>query len=568
MKLFSDLCQYVIEQDRISKKRTEKHWQSLPYEIEDVKGEMLLAGECTAPEPITLRLNVKGWYKIFLCFINMRSDNYVYFKLTDDTAYHGIRNYTQNSPHTWCTTEFAHEVYWKCADMTGQDLIIDKPHDTKENVACVAWVKLIPMTEDEVTEYQNIKNDKDNRCVHFHTDTDRNYEDSIDSDEALLNQEGQLGGTDIGECSVEIPLDFDGIFDLDHVQLLDGRGRRYDRKYFQFYKKTDEVYPKRVNLLHRSDIKAYAAIRMSMCSFHAPLDIKSYKMHFAEEHPECYCIMRDKSVVNVCSYAYPEVRKHVIDWCRKSMSYGFDGVTLMFIRGLHIAFEPPVIKRFNELYPDIDPFTLPMKDERLNGVWCEFMTQFMRELKAALPDIRINVLLGYSPETALNEGLDVKTWAKEGLIDSVLQGHMMTYEDLDGCLRKDETIDLEKYNRLIRTKQIIRRKFDNDFEFTLEGAKKYLEICKEYDIDFSAAITWPRNIPYEKYPYYANELREIGVKKFFCLNANQIIWNLPEFHMASSLGHDSKIEAELSHYYKVNSIDNVNISAFNPNWRG
>lgn len=565
--LLNNLWQYAVEQDRISQKRTEEQWQRLPYEIENVKGEMLLAGECTSPKPLTLRLNVTGWHKVFLCFINMRSDNYVYFKLTDDLAYHGIRNFAQNSPHTWCTTEFAHEVYWKCADMTGQDLIIDKPHDTKGNIACVAWVKLVPMTEDEIKRYQSIKSGKDNRCVHFHTDTDRNYEDGIDSDEALLDQETQLGGSDIGECSIEIPLDLDGVLDLDYVPISK-MNRLYDKKYIEFYKKKDEIYQKRIDMLHKFEIKAYAAIRMSMCSFHTPSDMHTYKMCFAEEHPEYYCIMRDKSVANICSYAYPEVREHVIDWCRKSMSYGFDGVTLMLIRGLHIAFEPPVIKRFNELYPDIDPFTLPMKDERLNGVWCEFMTQFMRELKAALPDIRINVLLGYSPDTVHNEGLDVKTWAKEGLIDSVLQGHMMTYEDLDGCLLEDGTIDLKKYNRLIRTKQIVRRKFDGDFDFTLEGAKKYLDICKSYGVDFSAAITWPRGIPFEEYPHYANELRKIGVKKFFCLNANQIIWNLPELHMASMLGHDSQFETELSRYYKVNSIDNVSISAYNPNWRG
>lgn len=567
MKLFSNLKQYAVEQDRISKSRTADKWQSVPYEIEDIKGAMLLAGECTFPKPLTFRLNVTGWHKIYLCFVNMRSDNYVYFKLTDDVAYCGMKNIALGSPRTWCNTEFAQEVFWKCADMTGQELTIDKPHDTPKNAACLAWVKLVAMTQEEIEHYQELKNDRENRCVHFHFDEDRNLEDSVDSMEALLIQEAQLGGTDIGECSFEISFDHDSIIDETYVPIRQ-IDQLWNRKDILFQKHKEEAYYKRVEILHQAGIKAYAANRMSVCSFHTPYDLKTWNSRFAEAHPEYYCVMRDKSIVNVCSYAYPKVRRHMIEMYREHMKYGFDGVTMIFMRGLHLAFEPPVIERFSELYPDVDPFTLPMADERLNGVWCEFMTTFLREFREALPGVRVNAVTGFSPDTARIVGLDVKTWVEEGLVDAIIQGHMEIYEDLDGCLCADGTIDLDNYCKLIQKKQLIRRRHGNSFDLVMDGAKKYLEICNPYGVDFAAVITWPRLIPYEKYLEYANELRKLGVEKFFCWNSNQVVWNLPEFHTASMLGHEALFEPELSRYYKVISIADNNISAFNPNWKG
>lgn len=567
MKLFSNLWQYAVEQDRISEIRTADKWQRVPYEIEEVTGEMLLAGECTEPKPLTFRLNVTGWHKIFLCFVNMRSDNYVYFKLTDDEAYCGVKNIALGSPRTWCNTEFAQEIYWKCADMTGQELTIDKPHDTLKNAACLAWVKLVPMTDAEVAQYRDSRSGLGDKCVHFHFDEDRNLEDSVDSFDGLLAQEAQLIGTDIGECSFEISFDYDSVIDADYVPIRQ-IDKIWNRKDLLFQKNKEEAYRKRIALLHSGGIKAYAANRMSVCSFHTPYDLKTWNSSFAEAHPQYYCRMRDGSTVNVCSYAYSEVRQHMIDMYREHMKYGFDGVTMIFMRGLHVAFEPPVIERFHELYPDVDPFTLAMSDERLNGVWCEIMTTFLREFREALPGVRVNAVTGFSPDTVRNMGIDVKTWAKEGLVDCILQGHMEIYEDLDGCLKDDGTIDLAAYCKLIRKKQIIRRRHGNSFDMVKEGAKKYLEICQPYGVDFAAVITWPRLIPYDKYSDYANELRQLGVEKFFCWNSNQVVWNLPELHTASMLGHDSLFESELSRYYKVISLANNNISAFNPNWKG
>lgn len=566
MIILNNLWQYVIEQDRISNIRTADKWQRLPYEIDDFSGEMLLAGECTEPEKLTLKVGVSGWHRIYICFVNMRSDNYAYFRLSDEEGYCGIKNIALGSPRTWCNTEFAQEIFWKCADMTGRDIIIDKPRDTQKNAVCIAWIKFEPMTEAEVEGYREYRNGK-NKCMHFHFDEDRNLEDTVDCTDALIAQEAQLAGTDVGACSFEISFDYDGIEDKTYVPIRQ-IDRLWNRKDVAFSVSKEEAYRKRIDTLHKAGIKAFAANRMGVCSFHTPYDLKSWNSAFADTHPEYYCLMRDGSRANICSYAYPEVRRHIIDVYKKYMDYGFDGATLIFIRGMLIGFEAPVTERFSELYPDVDPFTLPMDDKRLNGVWCSFVTEFMRELRKELPGAVINVVSDYAPETARRVGVDIETWAREGLVDGVIQGHMEIYEDLEGCLAQDGTIVLEDYVRLNRKKQIIRRIHGNAPDKVIDGVGKYKKICDEYGIDFYGVMSWPRLITYDKYPEYAQKMRSAGAEKFFCWNSNQVVWNLPELHTASMLGHDSLFVEELSRYYKVISIDNNNIASYNPNWKG
>ena len=71
------------------------------------------------------------------------------------------------------------------------------------------------------------------------------------------------------------------------------------------------------------------------------------------------------------------------------VNLGFDGISLIFIRGIHIGFDEPVIERLKEFYPDVNPYLLPMADSRLNGVWCEFMNEFTTKLRNKVEISRI-----------------------------------------------------------------------------------------------------------------------------------------------------------------------------------
>ena len=252
-----------------------------------------------------------------------------------------------------------------------------------------------------------------------------------------------------------------------------------------------------------------------------------------------------------------------------AVKYGYDGVTLIFHRGLHVGFEEPVLAEFSRRYPNVDPHTLPVTDDRLNGVFCHFMTEFMRELRLALRPFCggravINVITDYTPETSRHFGLDVAEWAREGLVDRVMQGIMEVYEDLSGFLKEDGTIDLSLYKERLKTDYVIRRYHNTNLDKAIEGSREYLALLSGTDTAYSAALPWMHRISYSEIEPYKEALRKIGVKEFFAWNTNHVLLDVAEMHAIMGRGEE---------YYTVNRyrtlmLDGSNMSEFNPNWRG
>ena len=469
----------------------------------------------------------------------------------------------------WTPCEYAQEFLWKCANLTDEQLIISKPDSHFRNTCAITWIRCVPMTADETLEYKKRKSAGN---IHVHFDEDTNAEDSLDSDEALLTRYVSLKNTDAGECSLEISFDYDtpSHEEIPTLLAIDTGWHKGD---ITFQKKKAHAYKLRCDFLHKNGIKAYAANRMSVTEFTPPYTNAQWtNKTFVREHPKYYCTLRDGSKIAVCSYAYPEVRDYVINNLLSVMKYGFDGVTLIFHRGLHIGFDEPVLEVFSKKYPGLDPFTLPVTDTRLNGVWCDFMTAFMTELRRKLyakcgSDKRINVIVDFSPETSVHFGLDTEKWAKMGLVDSVCQGIMEMYEDLEGTLDKKDRIDLVKYKEKMKHDPVLKRFFDTDIEKICEGAKKHLEICDRCGIDFCVTLPWPHKLAPEAHKEYIDRLRALGVTKFLSWNTNHLLYDHPEAAAALSSSNLTE-EMYTTVQHRVTSLSGSNIGIFNPNWRG
>jgi len=569
--IFSNLNEFIEEKNNIDGKVTKDKWTYMPYEAGKIKGNFLLAGEMTSPSDVTVKLNLTGWHKIFVSTINMRSLNYFLMKLSGDEGFTGMRSPVRGKKFQWSPVEYAEEFFWKCADLSGEDIIISKPNDRQLNACTVLWIRCVPMTDEQVEKYKNRKSAGN---IHAHIDEDSNLEDRAGSTNARLTRVYPLKNTDISECSIEISFDYDTPKQDDVVTILQ-REHAWYKGDVEFQKVKETAYRERVDFLHKNNIRVYAANRMSMCEFTPPYSNPYWtEKSFPHNNPQYYCVMRDKSKTAVCSYAFDKVREYVINTLASYIKFGFDGFTLIYNRGMHIGFEEPVIDRFTKKYPGVDPFALPVKDSRLSGIWCEIMTEFMRELKEKLckeagREIEINVVVEYSPETCKNFGLDVEMWAKEGLINRVLQGNMEVYEHLDGCLNNDGSINLQKYKEKLLKEPIIRRYYFTNMEKVLSGAKQYKEICDKYNVELYGALPWEHTVDSCEYPEIMNKLREIGVNKFHSWNTNHVMYDVPEFH-AMSLSGAEKADEEVYrvNYYRVLSLAGSNISAFDPNWRG
>lgn len=309
---------------------------------------------------------------------------------------------------------------------------------------------------------------------------------------------------------------------------------------------------------------------MQVSNFVAPFSIKGWNMRFVEENPQYYCKTRLGTTVRECSYAYEQVQDYVIGNLVDAVKYGFDGVSLIYHRGMHIGFDQPVLDRFRQLYPDVDPFRLPFSDPRLHNVWCEFMNTFMRKLRNALGEgIKINTITNYGLESSKNIGLDVAYWAANGLIDSASQADMETCEELYDCMSEEEPglIDLDKYCKAIEERTVVTRYYLTNVDKICDHMHEYTSLKTLYGIDVYHVLPWVGSVKPEDYDGIVQRMREAGAEKFLSWNTNHLLWNRPEWHTVSHIG-NAPIGETLRKFYRVLSFDGNDISHYLPNWRG
>ena len=135
------------------------------------------------------------------------------------------------------------------------------------------------------------------------------------------------------------------------------------------------------------------------------------------------------------SFAFPPVRQFQLDLIRDAAEQiDCDGVNLCFVRGPHyVAFEKPLLEAFAARYHE-DARKVAPDDPRLGKVRAEFITPFVRCARNVLDQVGAkkgrkltlsvwawptneNTWLGWTPQL---EGLDVKGWINDRLINSVI----------------------------------------------------------------------------------------------------------------------------------------------------
>jgi len=284
------------------------------------------------------------------------------------------------------------------------------------------------------------------------------------------------------------------------------------------------------------------------------------------------------------SYAFDEVREYQVNWLTEKVRAGFDGVSLIFTRGIHIAFEEPVKRAFEKRYPGVNPCELPAAEKRLNSVWGEFMTVFMRKLRASLDDLaaqenrekpKISVHVYYDFESNKNFGLDIEAWAREGLIDSVISSNMTHYEDLENCMKAENPseIDLDKLSEKLNEVSVLRRRHGNEVENICANISKYREVTDRHNVRLFCELPWEGGRP-SLYLNAAKRMYEAGADGISAWDSNFRIPVLPVWNITKKIGHKEQIDQMLSEnddygkLYRLLSLDGHDISEYHQNWRG
>lgn len=559
--IITDLYEAALEKERISEKIEADKWRVLDYECAYCSGRLLCVSPTHLPKPITIKLNAHGRYRIYLGMMQMKGA-----VTTTSLRLSNTDEISQVSPQTrynWTTVETMVESYWKTEELDGDSLIIDKPKDYIAHGSSLAWIRLVP-TEAEA---------KREKCITYHLDSDYFADDDYPTCSSVCGRMDALcdGGA---ELILQESFACTASEDYDPDPVLYPRAAKYK----WFHENKEEIENALIKKAHGIGAKIYAAYRVEATQFTAPNDFSGINMLFCDSYDdvsEYKCVSRDGRELGMCSFAYPAVRDKIINYLESFLERDFDGLSLIFNRGIFVAFEKPICDEVMRRY-GVDARRLPMDDPRYRTVAASFITEFMRELRAELDEKYdehkgVNAVVMFTPEDSKRIGLDVEQWVKEGLVDSVSQGLMRIFEDLDGCLGEDGLINLERYKEQLLLRSTVKREFratPQNLDLIVKGAEEFKKICGD-TVDFHATLLWEAQTE-EETLCITDRLKEIGIKKFISWNSNHKAKLLARINAEKyyAAGNSEEYETKKSRYYRTLSVGGADVSQFDPNWKG
>jgi hypothetical protein len=461
----------------LSHDRRAGHWRLVDYEtVDGLKGVMAFADpELGAPE-LTLPLGVEGPHRVYLG-INYSKSSYgdlVHFtewsmygqlevRLSDDPGFTRVGAEQGALDEGKSSTKMGkgkminrsvQECYWKTADLSGQTLIFRLPGEPYNgfelrDIANLTWVRLEPLDQSEIEDWQTARPNETTRrgafiycsglitghirgTFDYHPTSeewfDHEIQPCLESDLSVFIFEAIRGNlcafrTRIGDVGTE-----DNSWPDNWVDPLDAFARA----------------------THRHGLKLYASMRMIGANYPMQRYPISWSRHFFA-HQEWVKRDREGLATTSLSLAYPEVRQYWLSLLRETLEREIDGVVIYFHR-FHpfVLYEEPVVRTFRERYGE-DPRQLPEDDPRWIEHAAGFVTQFVREVRALVNEFPGRALgvsffgcptrydrrfkdekdFGSTQYRVIPGGFDpiaytcdVKTWAREGLVDLVLpMGH-------------------------------------------------------------------------------------------------------------------------------------------------
>ncbi|MCC6699602.1 MAG: metallophosphoesterase [Candidatus Hydrogenedentes bacterium] len=385
-------------------------WKALPYESEEFSGVMLGEGGGTEQQPITIRLGAQGAYRIFLGLYGGYDANLLRVKLTGDPSSDAVPIQVTGN-----RTLVISERYWKEADLTGKDLILEGSGD-EQRPGALAYVRLESIRERKDAYPLVITNDG----------------------HGVFLGEDHTRPEDLLKSLVQIP---DGTC---MQMLLWGNGCadncNYPTKVGQFYPNAGQQFKAESSLARNLGIwkengwdslqtaRDYARKRnwefqvyIRMEAFKAPFPFDGQENStFFNEHPEFHCLDRDGQRVVRLSYAYPEVQQYMLHLIREIADYNPDGICLCFVRGVPLVlYEPIMVEGFMKDY-GVDPRELDELDPRWMDYQGRVLTAFVKQVKESLdPAQRLSVIVPANELDCRRWGLDVATWVREGIVNDL-----------------------------------------------------------------------------------------------------------------------------------------------------
>ena len=431
----------------LSKEPKRRAWHVQAYEAESFSGKMLCAGEETAAPEVRLALGREGWHRIFIgVYPEHRGNGAIEVRLSRDAAFSTLLL----GPESGNDGPHGHRVYdlwWKDAELSGQQLHVrqlcaptgraDEPAAVQCERTKLAYVKLLPLSGEEVAKLQEERQRPEGRNLFAHNDAHgylfllgaateeavrREIEPYRDTDFARLYWE--CGAGDLMFClgsGGRLPT-CDGIEDFDR------RGDRLHAETWRSFREQGlDPLDAALSYAHEIGLSFHASYRTAGFFYPAPLEQwNAGSLYFTR--PDLRMVGKDGRAAPRVSYAFADTRRYVIDLLLEVARRPIDGVCILYNRRPPLVdYEEPLVSAFMEEYGE-DPRRLADDDPRWLSSRSAALTAFHRELRRALDRLaeeqgRERILISacvLNEEENLFNGLDIGTWVREGLIDTLI----------------------------------------------------------------------------------------------------------------------------------------------------
>jgi uncharacterized lipoprotein YddW (UPF0748 family) len=534
---------YLADLDRcepksaLARKPTHGRWHLLECETEHSRGFMLVVGHNTAAPDITYPLERKGWHAISIGLRALYGDSQLMVRLKSDTTFTLLTRREDRSAR-----DRVDDLFWKAADLTGEHIVLRQPRTqtVPENAASlgnvcspawVAYIKLVPLSEDEVRALVDERGRKETRRLFAHNDAWSDHtrfrpvsaadirhrvEAYRDTDFSRLYWEASQGD----RCNYFTKI---GLMPSD--DWISDPHRLADRLAAESWRilRKKGIDPFRVALEHTHAIglEFHASVRMA--GFHFPTPETEWNTGGVyDKHPEWRGTDRNGRATPRLSYAHPGFREFVLSLLKEVAGYPVDGICLLYNRRPPVVeYEAPVVDAFKAKYGK-DPRKLDPKDPQWLAHRAEVLTSFMRDVRAAMDAIaqqqkrkriEVSAIVMSTEAENLYNAMDLPAWINNGSVDTIIPYTSVPNVDSNADSFEDP-----------------------------QAAEFFLRITR--GTSCKAAFNFmPRQLSPETYRMRAHRLYEAGAEHFFFWDCNGRHDYSPAWSALRRLGHREEIAA-------------------------
>ena len=340
----------------LSETRRRHHWQLLLYETKNFSGRLVSAGFMTEAPEVRLAHDRNGWFAIHIGLwmagktdtgwgrTTMGADNVggLKIRLEDDPCFVMFRREAPDRGNL-------EEMFWKVSELKGQDFVIAQQLEGFRGHASLAYIRLVPLSEDEVREWrEHCANPSHKRLIATNDAFGVFFRNRITTVEGIREQVEPYRNTDFKMIWWEI---VSGMFGgwRDEGKLYADGVEDYPRPGDYFMAESLRVLRSRgINPLktamdhaHEIGIEFHVSQRSEMFQTAPPFE-ECFATDFYRDHPEWRLRDIDGTEVTGMSYAFPEVRGYLIGLLEQATALGADGAAIIYPRSApFILYEDP-----------------------------------------------------------------------------------------------------------------------------------------------------------------------------------------------------------------------------------